>query len=271
LPDVLKKRDIPRGVLDPQSGAGRYQERLERPSWDVVEYVKHYWSARWDLGDGDSHMVSTLPHPTVNLVVEPFHPSIHGVLTGRFTYQLTGAGRIFGITFRPAGFRPFLGTSVASLTNSSTSVGAVFGAGGAELVAQLLQLEDVAEMVALSDRFVRERRPPVDPKVQMLNGIVEQIELDRSLTRVEAVVERTGMSKRTLQRLFREYVGVSPKWVIQRYRLHEAADQLDSGSEIDLATLAQELGYADQAHLARDFKALVGRSPREYARGNARR
>jgi AraC-like DNA-binding protein len=237
----------------------------------VNEYVKHYWSARWDLRDGDSHIVTTLPHPTVNLVAESFHPAIHGVLTGRFTYQLTGSGRIFGITFRPAGFRPFLGTSVAFLTNSSTSVAAVFGPAGDALVVQLLQMEDFAEMVALSDRFVRERRPAVDPKVHLVNGIVEHIERDRSVTRVEAVVDRTGMSTRTLQRLFREYVGVSPKWVIQRYRLHEAADQLDSGSEIDLATLAQELGYADQAHLARDFKALVGRSPREYARGNARR
>src|SRR5207302_8657237 len=47
--------------------------------------------------------------------------------------------------------------------------------------------------------------------------------------RVEQVVEASRMRKRALERLFQEYVGVSPKWVIQRYRLFEAADRLKSG------------------------------------------
>jgi AraC-like DNA-binding protein len=57
----------------------------------------------------------------------------------------------------------------------------------------------------------------------------------------------------------------SPKWVIQRYRLHEAAERLDTAAT-DLSTLAHELGYADQAHFARDFKAAVGRPPASYLR-----
>jgi len=66
--------------------------------------------------------------------------------------------------------------------------------------------------------------------------------------------------------LFDDYVGVSPKWVIQRYRLHEAAERIARGGVEDFADLALELGYADQAHFIRDFKKLVGRSPAEYAR-----
>lgn len=74
------------------------------------------------------------------------------------------------------------------------------------------------------------------------------------------------MSLRQLQRLFREYVGVSPKWVIQRYRLLDAAERVAAGTTIDWADLSLDLGYADQAHFIRDFKKLVGRSPAEYAR-----
>jgi AraC-like DNA-binding protein len=59
-------------------------------------------------------------------------------------------------------------------------------------------------------------------------------------------------------------VGVSPKWIIRRYRLHEAADRLANGGAADLAELAAALGYYDQAHLTRDFTALVGKSPAEY-------
>ena len=73
------------------------------------------------------------------------------------------------------------------------------------------------------------------------------------------------MSARTLQRLFRRYVGVGPKWVLQRYRLHEAAERIADGYDGDWAALALDLGYFDQAHFIKDFKALVGCSPAEYA------
>jgi AraC-like DNA-binding protein len=88
---------------------------------------------------------------------------------------------------------------------------------------------------------------------------------DPSIARVEDLTERFGMSARTLQRLFRRYVGVGPKWVLQRYRLHEAAERIADGYSGDWAALALDLGYFDQAHFIKDFKALVGCSPAEYA------
>ena len=60
-------------------------------------------------------------------------------------------------------------------------------------------------------------------------------------------------------------VGVSPKWVLQRYRLHEAAERIAEGRDGDWAATALELGYFDQAHFIRDFKALIGASPAQYA------
>jgi AraC-like DNA-binding protein len=69
---------------------------------------------------------------------------------------------------------------------------------------------------------------------------------------------------RSLQRLFRKYVGVSPKWVIRRYRLHEAAERLKGSRPPPLAELATSLGYADQAHFAREFKQVTGRTARSF-------
>jgi len=62
-------------------------------------------------------------------------------------------------------------------------------------------------------------------------------------------------------------VGASPKWVLRRARLHEAAARADEGAGIDWARLAADLGYADQAHLTRDFTAAVGSPPGRYASG----
>ena len=62
-----------------------------------------------------------------------------------------------------------------------------------------------------------------------------------------------------------KYVGIGPKWVIKRYRLHEAIARIQDGAPVDWAALAAELGYFDQSHFGRDFRALVGQSPTGYA------
>jgi transcriptional regulator GlxA family with amidase domain len=97
-------------------------------------------------------------------------------------------------------------------------------------------------------------------------GVVDQIMADPSITRVRGLADRAGIATRRLQRLFATYVGVTPKWVIRRSRLHEAVERLDEGHDVDLAFLARDLGYFDQAHFARDFRATVGRPPAAYAR-----
>nr|WP_255672998.1 helix-turn-helix domain-containing protein [Glycomyces amatae] len=88
---------------------------------------------------------------------------------------------------------------------------------------------------------------------------------DRGVTRVDQVAARFFMSPKTLQRLFQDYVGLGPKALIRRYRLHDAADRLAEDPGADLARLAAELGWSDQAHFTHDFKDVIGFPPAEYA------
>ncbi len=60
---------------------------------------------------------------------------------------------------------------------------------------------------------------------------------------------------------------MSPAWVIRRWRIVEAADRAAVGDEVVWADLAADLGYADQAHLVRDFTAHLGTTPAAYTRG----
>jgi AraC-like DNA-binding protein len=273
---VLEKRDrrdgaqapVARGMLDPLEGGRRFDLSLRAPAAELAELVEHYWTVRWDLRGRDPYTQHTLPHPAVHLVAERGRSGIRGVTSGRFSRELVGRGRVFGVRFRPAGFHPFLGAPVATLTDRTVAVAEVLGRDGAALVDRLLSLDEEASMVAAAEAFLRDRPPPADPRVAEVNRIVDQVVADRAITKVDHLVERTGMGKRRLQRLFAEYVGVSPKWVIQRYRLHEAVERLAADlADLDLASLARELGYFDQAHFVKDFKALVGRPPRRYAAG----
>jgi transcriptional regulator GlxA family with amidase domain len=117
----------------------------------------------------------------------------------------------------------------------------------------------------VTDAFLLDRLPGRDERYDEVLAIVRDIQDDPALTTVELASRRYAVSVRSLQRMFRRYVGVGPKWVLQRARLHDAVTRIDNGRAGDLAALALELGWFDQAHFTRDYSALVGQSPAAYA------
>ncbi|RSM70622.1 AraC family transcriptional regulator [Actinoplanes sp. ATCC 53533] len=140
------------------------------------------------------------------------------------------------------------------------------GADADRPVGEVGSFEDRAQAIAGQvESFLRARLPEPDPLAEQAAAIVARIQAEPQLTRVDALARSAGLGVRRLQRLFAEYVGLGPKWVIRRYRLHEVSERLASGADIDWVRLAGELGYADQAHFIRDFTAMVGESPTHYA------
>lgn len=78
-----------------------------------------------------------------------------------------------------------------------------------------------------------------------------------------------GTSERHIQRALKETLGHGPKWITRRIRLQEVARLLATQPDLDLAQLAIELGYTDQAHLTNDFRAVAGITPAAYRRSLA--
>jgi len=258
----------PRGVLktaaaDPE----RHRRARYYPSPDLELYVEHYWLVEWDLRGQAPERVETLPHPCVHLIFERnVGGRIAGVAPGKFSRLLEGEGGAFSIKFTPGGFYPFVEVPISTFADSIVDIRDVFGAEGSALEQAVLAEREDAPRITIVEDFLRRRRPEPDENVGRIVRIVYTVAEDRTILKVEDLVERYGITKRTLQRLFAKYVGVSPKWVIQRYRLHEAAEQLVAGGSISQSALALNLGYSDQAHFVRDFKSIVGTSPAAYAR-----
>jgi len=228
----------PRGILNPKAGEGKFRLTLHPPVPDLDFFVEHYWIVRWDLSGQEPYLSETLPHPCVHLVIEKDKSRIVGVTTGKFSQLLEGKGQVFGVKFKPGAFYPFVQSPVARFTDDAISFRDVFGVASAALEAAILSRENEGEMVALAENFLRERLPERDENVAVINQIIDRIIADRAIAKVDDVVSRLNLNKRALQRIFSQYVGVSPKWVIKRYRLHEAAEQLADDEAIDWPTLA---------------------------------
>ncbi len=256
----------PRGVLNRDAGEKKFQLSRHLPAQDLSFFIEHYWIVSWDLRGQEPYVQETLPYPSVHLVFERDQTRVFGVETGKFARLLAGKDQVFGIKFKPGAFYPFVKTPVSRLTNTSLCFRDVFGVDCKALEEAIFSREDEAEMVALAETFLREILPEQDEQVRNINEIVNYIIAHREITSVEGVASQLNLNIRGLQRLFRQYVGVSPKWVIKRYRLHEVAERLAEGEIVDWPGMVVELGYSDQAHLIKDFKTIVGRTPAKYVK-----
>jgi len=261
---VRRKIDPPRGILTPAGAGQGYHLERYHPSPDLEEYVEHYWVVEWDVPS--PMRVETLPHPSVHMIFERGGRSrIRGASRAKFSRLLAGQGAVFAVKFTPGGFHPFARVAVSRFTDAMVSLRSVFGPAGHELERAVLAETTTLARITIVESFLRARHAP-DANVRRATSIVSMAATDRGILKVDDLGARFGVNKRTLQRLFERYVGVSPKWVIQRYRLHEAAERLVGAGPAGQAALALQLGYSDQAHFVRDFKAIVGVSPAAYAR-----
>jgi AraC-like DNA-binding protein len=255
-----------RGVLHlPPEYAGLKVSRHNPPS-ALAHCIAYYWRVSWDLRGRQPHLQETLPHPNIYLIFEENRLTVAGVTTSKFTRVLAEQGFAFGVKFKPGGFRPYLNSSASSLTDRIVEANHIFGADGDMLEAALISSCGEEAMVAAVDAFFLRRVPEPDQNVELADQLVSRILHQPQIRTVDDLAARTGLSKRSVQRLFREYVGVPPKWVIRRYRLHELIERLEAGDPLNWPDLALELGYFDQAHLINDFRAITGYSPADYQR-----
>ncbi|MFC9680505.1 DUF6597 domain-containing transcriptional factor [Streptomyces sp. NPDC056948] len=264
------RRHDTRGIVDPSGLLNRVRFRRHEPAEPLRRYVEWYWLIDWDLpAPYASHVV---PHPSVNLTFQwdedesPPYGEVTGVALGLYTRKLTGRGRVCGAKFRPGGFRPYApGMQVSRWTGRTLPAQEVFPQVTADTARAVVTPADDPARVAALDAFLLSLPCAPDPQADLAIDLVERIRADRTVRRVGDFAHAHGLSVRALQRLFSTQVGVSPKWVILRYRIHEALEQAGHRDDVDWAGLAADLGYADQAHLVRDFTTTVGVPPTAYA------
>ncbi|NIK78243.1 AraC-like DNA-binding protein [Paenibacillus castaneae] len=254
------------GILQLSEGEKKFQLTRYAPSEQLRHLVKHYWFISWALEGQAPYSQDVVPNPCVNMVIEEHQSGIYGAASRRYTKQIEGNGHVFGVKFQPGGFYPFIHSPLAELTDQSLTLAAVFGDEAIKYVHQMVNEHEPARMIALTEALLLKQLPEEDPSVNLINEIINRINEDRSLTKVEQLCGIFDMNIRKLQRLFNQYVGISPKWVIKLYRLQNAAETMDMASQPDLLKLTADLGYYDQSHFIKDFKSIIGKTPEEYAK-----
>jgi AraC-like DNA-binding protein len=249
-----------RGILRPLAGLQHFELSRVAPPADLVPFVTHFWTVQWNLPEGETYEQAVLPYPCANLTYEGGEYRVHGPGTVRFVAKLCGCAWVTGARFTPAGFSAFSRRPVRELVDRVVLA--------REVVLREPPPPPSSPAQAQSHLvdYLRAQAPEPSPTMALVDRLVAKAQADPRVVRADVLAAEAGVSVRSLHRLFERHVGVNSRWIVRRARVQDAADRVARGESVDWAEVAQELGYHDQAHLIRDFRAQIGETPAAYAR-----
>lgn len=233
---------------------------LRRPTPALSRFISHYWLAR-DNMDAE-HPV--LPDGSVDVVFEVGHRAIsraYGPATRASACPVSPGFHYLGVCFRPGQARHFLMTPAGHLANTNVLV-----PGLAAITA-----ESIADDIASGNVFDRLQSTLVAWLAQhpvslaAVDIALDAIERTNGRMRIDRLAQELGISRRNLERWFLDSVGISPKSYARIRRWQHAFAMVRARRNASLADIAIGAGYADQSHMNRDFRDLIGRSPRVVA------
>jgi AraC-like DNA-binding protein len=233
--------------------------------------LQRFWIPVWSVAPGAEAPQKVLQYPVSLMVVSGDYARFYGVVSGLSTTTLTGTGWAVGLMCEPAAGFLIARSPMANYTDRFVDVAEVLGNRGSRLAcrvraAMAADPKSPAAHRAAMEAFADTLRPylPVDEEGQLVNRLVAFVESRSDVTRVSQICDEFGLSDRALQRLIHRRLGLTPKWLIQRRRLQEAAEHLRTRSTT-FAEVAAKLGYADQPHFIRDFSKVTSMTPGEFA------
>jgi AraC-like DNA-binding protein len=263
-----------RGVVGRAGSSSVFDLNRWAPSDATARFVEHFWTVSWDLRGQEPFDSTVITFPSMHVTHEwgddgPRHgfalPNtlLHGVVERVFHTTISEQGSVVGARFRPGGFAARFDRDAAAMTGR---VQPVYD----ELFGGPIRLDDdVGAASVRLDELIGDCSGELDSTYVLLTGLVDRIRDDDRLHCVEQVMEHSPWSARTTQRVFRRFVGVPVKWVLCRYRLQQAALEIETHPGVDFADLAVRLGWYDQAHFINDFRAMLGSTPGDYAATHA--
>lgn len=251
----------------------RYAEH--RPSPALRPWVECTWTSRGPAPAGASYRVLPdgcmdvifvfSPPPTPTRGVGAWRAFLVGTHRAPIDVEPSGPVDMVGIRFRPGGLPAFVPVGADDLVDRRARLDEVATRPWSEL-RDALEATTPDDRPHAIDRFLVDRLAGATPD-RLVGSAVRLLSGDGRLETAGAVADHLGVARRTLERRFRDHVGVGPATLGRILRFRAATDALRSGARGSLASLAVRFGYADQPHLTRDVREFAGTTPAVLRRG----
>ena len=186
---------------------------------------------------------------------------VAGQITSYFFLENTGQSDILGIKLKPAALTMLFGADMSLLKDKVVSF-SQFGNMELNVIDQSIrEVSDSIERINIINAHVLKLSSFV--QTHPLEKVIDLIFSSNGMLPVSAISDQTEISDRQLERLFKKYVGLSPKFFARIIRFNYIF-QVAQGKKLNWAEVGVESGFYDQAHFIKNFKAFTGEDPSRY-------
>ena len=256
---------------------GKFQQFY---SSDILKpYIKCYWIYKTDKG-----VFKEIIYPSgyVELVINISTGNVSTIINDRCIQmpalevlgQLTSPAKLLAsektvllITrFFPHATALFFPNHISSFTNNSIDLYDVFKNEASELFEQLVAQSSIEQKINLLNFFLirqLKKNERKQEKLKLVEHICNYIHSDSELFNVKSIAAQYGFSERYIQKLFLDFVGLTPKFFFNIQRFNKSLELLRL-SNSSLTSIAYACGYYDQSHFIKEFRAFTGTTPFKY-------
>jgi len=250
------------------------------PSPPLDSFVEFFWSGEFNTTYEPRLSQLVVPNGFVELVI---HLSDHhcdlqsgskwgqspdftiiGLYTRPYEVQFRSHVRTFGVRFKPEGVYNLFGISASLFSERFDDMESVLGSHFRNYCSRLRESGDIAQKLNLTHQYLLKQLQNHYPEKTYLNRAADLIRHDNFTSKVDELPGKVYISRRQLEREFKEKIGMTPKQYMRIARLNAINRYLQSGGEIHLGSLSLEAGFSDQAHLCREFKTFAGLPPAKF-------
>jgi len=179
--------------------------------------------------------------------------------------HLKGKFDVVGIRFLPAGARAFLAMPLNELKSELLPSSDIPLLGHEELYQKLADASSYREKTSLIETWLFNIINPEQAATKAVNASLTILNKHHGAIAISSMAKQLDVNQRRLERLFNDQVGLTAKEYARNIRIKQARTYLKQHPHLSLADIAYELGFFDQAHFSKQFKQVVGISPKAYA------
>lgn len=255
----------------PGDGEPPFELQYFAPDPDLAEMVSSFYVARINIPHFDEYERADRPQFRVmsnpdgeyifadGHVVPASRATIIGPTSGRVRAVARGTTRLYGFGMMPAGWATLMGDDADKLTDRAIDATALFGDWMVEVADALDKASGTEERLVIGNNFVREILKKNEPAPVWFTRTVDEWLTSHASPQAPDLVEATGMSIRSVERMTKHFYGLPPRMLARKYRAVRAAAALARGETLDDAMLAD--AFYDQSHLIREIKRFAGATP----------
>ncbi|HTJ51790.1 MAG TPA: AraC family transcriptional regulator [Cyclobacteriaceae bacterium] len=253
----------------------KYQQIL--PTEQLRKYIRGFWTMEGSVSEVSPKTFKIIADGCPGLIfqenVNSFSDSnkkllpklfLHGLTTNHSEKTVKGNFRNISIHFKPTALKSIFGIDAHELTDNYTDLNSLCNI---NLTEQLANATSTGKRIEILTLFLIESlERNQEQKIEKTHYALDLLQKENSPTSLQKIQQALNISERSLERMFKENIGVSPKLFARIARFQMSLNDIRSKDYSKLTDIAYNNNYADQSHYIREFKAFSGVSPQQFIR-----